>query len=190
LNYLHAQEKFIPGKHIFSMEVGSGINFFVGNNFIVKTYKSNMPFILDMRFRLYDNFGIGGGLEINSAHLKAIQYVGNSTGGVMINWFGYAFYNIPIGKSRWLFVPKAGISSYELTNTFTADDYYGSYPYHTYGTSYFLSPEIDYFITSRFAVFGNLQYGFIHLDSRANENATGTSYRHTNQIGINLGIRF
>ncbi|PZP51933.1 MAG: hypothetical protein DI598_01985 [Pseudopedobacter saltans] len=185
-----AQDKTIFGDKLFSFGVNEGIKTFSGNNFISKSYKTSASTSFDIRFKVYENWGIGGGGEFSSPSIKTIQYVGNSTKAKMSSWFGYVFYKINVGE-KWLFVPKIGIYSYSLTNTLESNDFYSTYDYRTKGNAYFVAPEINYFLTKHISANANIQYSYIKLhDMNANEEAIGISYQKSNQFLTSVGIRF
>ncbi len=190
LSQLKAQDTTAFGDKTFSIGTNEGLKSFTGNNFISKTYKASASTTIDIRFRIYGNWGIGGGGEWSSPSLKSLQYVGNSTSATMTNWFGYLFYNVYLGK-KWMFVPKIGTGSYRLTNTLEANDYYKTYTYSTHGYSYFAAPEINFFLTKHISANAVVQYTYINLRSmNANESVIGTNYHKTNQFLGSIGVRF
>lgn len=189
-SYLQAQDSIFSQKHIFSLGINEGVKTFVGDNFISKSYKASLFTGFDVRIRIYENIGVGGLYEYSKPSIKSFQYIGNSSKSKMKSWNWYLFYNISWNK-KWLFVPKIGMGSYALINYLNANDFYQTYSYKTKGNTYFVAPELNYFIDKHFTINMNIQYGYIKLTNmNANESAIGTNYNHTNQWSTSIGVRF
>lgn len=176
-------------KKVFSFGLSTGYKTFLGNNFLAKTYTNNLPLCIDARFNIYKSFGLGVYYSFNSASLKTTEYVGNSVEANFKEWGFYVAYFMPITK-KILFVPRIGIGTFSMKNKLNDETFNSGFDYYTTGTTYFIAPEIDYFLTPDISLLLNLEYGYIALPNVKASDALGTNYDSSSELFIGVGINF
>lgn len=186
---IFAQEISYGKKNVSSFGLVVGSKIFFGDNFLAKTYSNKVAFTYDFNKILYRNFGVGIFIKSMQAKPFTTEYVGNSTYAKVIESGLYINYMKKV-SARWIFIPKFGIASFTLDNYIKSTIDKKGYNYFTHGTSYYFSPEINYYLNKNLRLCANAEYGFIDLSTvNANSAVIGTNYNSANQLNFGVGIR-
>lgn len=188
-NFTYGQKKDFDTRRLSSFAFGMGYKTFVGNNFLSKTYNNKISFVYDFNFRVFKKFGMGSFYRTTQAKPFTNQFVGNSNYARISELGGYITYYQKI-NGRWLFSPKVGASSFLLKNQIKSSSDRNYFNYFTSATTFFIAPEINYFLDKGFRLFANTEYGFINMPYvNGNSAETGTNYNAANQLNFALGIK-
>lgn len=181
------EESKSESKKLFSFGISTGYKTFLGDNFLAETYKNELPLCIDARFNIYKNFGAGLYYSFNNASVETTKFVGNSNEGSFKEWGFYTAYFIPI-NSKFTFVPRIGIATFSMKNKLRDAYFNGSYDYYTEGTTYFIAPELHYFVTPAISLLLNVEYGYISLPNVSASSALNTNYSSASELFLGIGV--
>jgi hypothetical protein len=187
--FMYSQNTESHFDKLVSFEFSMGFKSYLGNNFIAKTYNNSFPVATGSSVNIYRKLGVGFYFKKNSASLETTQYVGNSAKGTFIEWGFYACYYAQLNK-KWLFIPKIGIATFNLKNELYPYLYSSKKTYYTTGTTYFIAPEINYFLHNNISLFSSIGYGIIDLSKVKASSSLDTNYTSSNQLDLEVGLRF
>jgi hypothetical protein len=174
--------------HHGSFAIATGYKTFFGNNFLARTYLNNPVIAFDFNCKIYKDYGAGLFFSKHSASIKTTQYIGNSVSGDFLNWGFYVCYYKQINQ-KWGVVPKVGIATFRLINKLYDGYSNYSYPYYTSGSSYFVAPEINYFVNKSISCFVKPEYDYIDLTDLRASSSLDTDYNTAHQFEVQVGIR-
>ena len=187
---VYAQKAINSYKESLSVGVSTGFSTFSGNNFIAKSYNSNIPLTFYLQFPVYSNIGVGFLYQDSRSSLKSTEYVGNSSAGYFNRMGTFGCYYGKLGK-RFLVMPMMGVGFLRLKNVLdnSLNLNNGSYRYKTNGTYYSVSTDLHYFLNKHVSVFTNVEYSYLDFSGVNASTQNGVSYNSANFYGVQLGVK-
>ncbi|TAH03878.1 MAG: hypothetical protein EAZ15_01625 [Sphingobacteriales bacterium] len=183
-----AQNSKIANDEQSSFGIFTSYRTFVGDNFLAKSYNNYPTFGMQFSLNVYKKFNVGAFYRYNQAKIISTQYVGNTQNSSVSDFGVFLSYSKKL-SNKWLFIPKIGIGGFNLKNQIIDNRSYERFRYYTFGSVFFIAPEINYFINKDLIAFTVVDYGFVDFTGITASKAAGTNYNAANQLNFALGIK-